>query len=131
MRESARHRIKVTDDVLNRLKKLKGSFGMRYSDIISMALVSLEDGPQAIEIESNITKVQVNLNKVRLDYTKILELLTRGIDIYIEGISRRQAQYIKSNIKKKIDMDVEILPVIVNGSDGWLFMSPLCMESDE
>lgn len=115
-------RVKVTDDVHERLRRLKEEYGLTFNDLISVSLTVLEQDKSDIFVDSDIIKVTVNLNKANLDYNYIQMLVSKGYDIFIPKINRRQANYIKRRMQKTLTTDVKVCPARVEDQEGFLYI---------
>ena len=101
------------------------------NDVISVLLevadTMVQDGPILVEsriydVTNNHTNKRLKLNdRIKLDYEFIKHLFDNGYDIFIEGIDKRRASYIKSMIKRKTGYDVLYLEGEFNDKFGFFF----------
>lgn len=117
------HTVRISEENLNILKKFKDEYSLSYNDIIGLGLKTL-DGVKLkqISVQTPVYKIKVSLNRVKIN-DNVKDLLKNGYDLFIPGITHRQAMYVKRKLKS-MGYKTEYMQSEGDGKSGFLFTTP-------
>lgn len=117
------HTVRINEENLLLLKKFKKKYALSYNDIIGLGLKTL-DGVKLknLSVQSPVYKIRVSLNRVKIT-PDVKELLDNNYDLFIPGISTRQAMYVKRKLKS-MGYETSYLPGEGDGKKGYIFSQP-------
>jgi hypothetical protein len=118
------HTVRISEENLELLKKFKENYALSYNDIIGLGLKTL-DGVKLkqIAVQSPVYKIRVSLNRVKIN-DNVKSLLENGYDLFIPGITHRQAMYVKRKFKS-MGYETNYVQSEGDGKNGFLFSQPI------